>query len=572
MKLILLFISICISTLVFGQSTDYISKGNVSFISSEHVYVQFVNTGGIQIGDTLFLLQNKIYMPVLIVKNLSTISCACVPVGNILLSVTNQVLAKIKIDITPVFIPEKKKESLSVNDLAIANAINNKDELNKKPLIDGRISLSSYLNNTSDSTINISNRLNLSLKLPHIYNSKFSAECYVLLNNKNLNKLDNQLVLDTSNNIDSINKSVNLKQTTNELKIYNLSLKYDLDSTTSFIIGRKININMANIGAVDGLQVEKMIKKNIIIGALVGSRPDYSNYNINPSLLQYGAFAAYKTQKESDFTQTSLAFFNQFNHRKTDRRFAYLQHSNNLLKKVDLFCSLEIDFFGAKMRQDSKITKNSLGNDSTIYWYNRTPVNMFDLTSAYVSLRFRPLKNLLMSLSYDARKNIYYYETFKNIIDSILDKETRQGMRFQFNYRPLKLFTWGGNFGYRSQPSDSVPALNGNTYLYFPQVPFINVSANISATVLNSNYVHGIIYGISMSTDIVEGKIFSELEYRNVNYKFKYDLIPLHENIAELSLSWIVNKKLIISTHFEGTIDSNNNLKGRLFFNISKRF
>ena len=49
------------------------------------------------------------------------------------------------------------------------------------------------------------------------------------------------------------------------------------------------------------------------------------------------------------------------------------------------------------------------------------------------------------------RKNVYYYETYKSYVDSILDKETRQGMKFQANYRLFQGLVWGGNAGYRRQ-------------------------------------------------------------------------------------------------------------------------
>jgi hypothetical protein len=41
------------------------------------------------------------------------------------------------------------------------------------------------------------------------------------------------------------------------------------------------------------------------------------------------------------------------------------------------------------------------------------------------------------SLSYDARKNVIYYQTFRNSIDSIIENETRQGFRIGMNIRPF---------------------------------------------------------------------------------------------------------------------------------------
>jgi len=74
-----------------GQDVDGFIKGNINYISSQNVYVQFVNTDRIEVGDTLFSVKNDIYIPVLIVKNKSTISCTGRIIGNFIPVKSNQV-------------------------------------------------------------------------------------------------------------------------------------------------------------------------------------------------------------------------------------------------------------------------------------------------------------------------------------------------------------------------------------------------------------------------------------------------------------------------------------------------
>ena len=71
--------------------------------------------------------------------------------------------------------------------------------------------------------------------------------------------------------------------------------------------------------------------------------------------------------------------------------------------------------------------------------------------------------------------------------------------------------------------------------------------------------------------DLFSGKVYSELSYRYVNYMNAYSGTPLIQNIAEISLSWRVAKKLTISADFEGTLAKDNNY-GRVYLNISQRF
>jgi hypothetical protein len=571
LKYILLLVSVLLGINMFGQRAELLN-GNVSFISSQNVYIQFANTEGIHIGDTLYLQNNNKLIPALVVDNLSTISCVGKPFPGTNLSITNQLFARKKTENKPFeVIAQKAKEAISVNDQAIAAAAKKNKE--KTSGIDGRVSLSSYINNTSDSTVNNILRFNLSFNAQHINNSKFSAECYMSLTNKHTYTPFTESITDTTTN-ETTNRLVNRPVSSTELKIYNLALKYDLDSTSSLTFGRKINSNLANIGAVDGLQFEHS-GRAFSYGAVVGSRPDTYTYNINPGLLQFGAFVGYQTKKDHRNSQTSLAFFNQMNNLKTDRRFIYLQHSNSLLKNLDLFCSLEIDLYGANFKADSAKTIGISGNDSIVKWTTRTPANILDLTSAYVSLSYRPLHNLSMSLSYDARKNVYYYETYKSYVDSLLDKETRQGFRFQASYRPFKRISLGGNAGYRLANGSSVSnaaSANGYGYLTYSQLPWIDASLTLDATTLKTPYfTKALMYGGSLSKDFVNGKIFTELSYHYVDFTY-ITSGTLQQHIGEMSLSWRIAKKLMFSADFEVSKEVGGTLQKRAFINLSQRF
>jgi hypothetical protein len=517
-----------------GQNTEDLLKGNVSYISSQHIYVQFVNTSGIHIGDTLYVLQQNKLLPVLIAKSLSSISCIGIPLTRDLLAISTQVFAKQNPVIEPMdVLTQKSKESIAINDLAIQSLKTKDADNEQKAGIEGRISVSSYSNVATDYPLSQRFRYNLSLDAKHIDNSKLSFDTYISFTHKT-------------------GDSILLRD---DLKIYNLALKFDLNSTTNITLGRKINVNMANAGAVDGLQLEKSFN-NFKVGALIGSRPD-SVYGFNPGLLQYAVFVSHTIQNKNGSMQTSLAFFNQMTKFQTGRRFAYFQHSNSLLKNLDFFCSFEMDLYNAQ--------------DST---------NTFDLTGTYLSLRYRPFNKLSLSLSYDARKNIYYYETYKSKRDSLFEKETRQGYRFQFSYRPFRRISWGGTAGYRIQTPYKA-SLNGYTYLNYSQIPFINVSATAFATINKSVNMNGMDYGVTFSRDIIDGKLSADLEYRRENYNLSnyttttlpnISLVSLIDNTLDLSLSWRIAKKLTLSADFEGSIDADKNKMLRGFINISQRF
>jgi len=554
MKSQLLIVLLFIHLAVFAQNASNQLQGSVSFLSSQNVYVQFVSTTGIAIGDTLYMLKNNELQPAMVVKELSSISCVGRSIPDILLALSQQVVAIRKEKSQPIeVVAQQSKEAISVNNQAIEAATVKAARTKRKNAdLDGRVSLSSYLNNTSDSTVNNIFRFNLSINAQHISNSNFSTECYILLTNRNTYQHYSEVIVDTSDLFSPYYRgdSVairNVKKTTTDVKIYNLAVKYDFDSTSCLTFGRKINTNLANIGAVDGLQFEKSARF-FSYGAVVGSRPDTYNYSLNTSLLQFGAFVGHHIKNGN--LRTSLAFFNQMNHLITDRRFAYIQHTNSLMKNMTFFGSMEIDLYGK---------------------VNNQLTTKLDVTSTYLSLRYRPFRKLSVSLVYDARKNIYYYETYKNYVDSILDRETRQGFRFRANYHPFNKVIWGGTAGYRLPTSSSSASINGNSYLTYTQLPFVNASLTIDATVLKTNYVDGMVYGLSVSRDFMKGKLFTNLLYRHVNYTFN-TTNTLNQNIGEISISWRIAKKLLLSADFEGSMDASNKLDTRLFVNISQRF
>ena len=525
-----IIIAICLTSNIFAQTNEVIIKGTISYISSQNVYVKFENTEGIRVGDTLFVARNNILIPVLKVNNLSSVSIVGSIIGLLSLSISTPIFGKSRV--------EKKNDKVTVKDLNASTSVNDQaiNAISNKVLgraerasIDGRIALSTY-STISGSTTDQRYRYNLSLNAQHIDNSKISLESYISLTHK-------------SNELNLIGKDIN-----KYLKIYSLALKYDLNQSTILTIGRKVNLNMANVGAVDGFHFETT-HGNFIYGAVIGSRPDFFDYSYNPKLMQFGFFTAHNLQKENGSMQTSLAFFDQMNKFKTDRRFSYFQHSNSLVRKLDLFCSFEFDFYTLK---------------------NLHPTNTFDLTSTYISLRYKPWKKLSLFVSYDARKNVYYYETFKNQIDSIIDRETRQGLRFQFTYRPAKFLNWGGSGGYRFQKSDPTPSINAYSYLSYNQVPLILSSVTLNATLLKSGYIDGTVYGISLSRDLINGKVYTELQYRLVNYTYKNSHTTLRQDIAELSLSWRIAKKLTVSADLEVTHEPGNNY-GRIYISLIHR-
>jgi hypothetical protein len=532
-KITLIIFILAIAAGLKGQKTILNVVGKVSFASSVNVYVKFKSTVGISAGDTLFIQSGEQLKSVLRVNNLSSTSCVCTSLSDENLPVDHLIIARTKAEppktvekAAEVKIAEIITEEPTLDSIVTAAATNK-----RKQDISGSLSLVSYsdLSNTAGGNSQRF-RYTLSLDAANIGGSKLSAETYISFRHKAGDWADVQASI------------------FNALKIYSLAFRYDISKSSSVSLGRSINQRLSNIGAMDGVQAEFSPGK-FTFGAVAGFRPDYADYGFNSQLFQYGGYAAYDTRNGAKSTGSSLAFMQQMNGSNTDRRFIYFQHSNSIIKNVYLFGSLEADLY-------------KLVNDQ--------PASTFDLTGFYFSMSYRSSSKFAISGSYDARKNVMYYETYKTFVDRIVENEMRQGFRLQASYRITKDILFGISSGYRFLKSDPHPSSNIYGYLTYSRIPGINMTGTLSGTYLRSAFMSGVIAGANLYRDLAGGKLQAGFGYRYVGYKLPESSMDIKQNIAEVSLSLVV-KKLLLSLNYEGTFEKSD-LYNRIYAQVRIRF
>ena len=521
-------------TTISAQEKTTEIEGTVTYFTMQNVYVKFLSAKKILPGDKIFLRKDSILIPIISVENCSSISCVGKLIGDIKLAVGDTVIA-----IVP---KEKEKKEQTVKKVEQTNKIQDntitgttatlKSTPERQQEIKGRLLFSSYSNfSKSSGGDNHRLRYTFSMDIANISNSRLSLETYVSFSHK-------------------LNDWAPIKQNIfNGLKIYGLNLKYEVGKNTTVWLGRKINPNISSLGAMDGLQVESNFK-HFYYGAVAGFRPDYTDYGFNANLLEYGGYFGHRIQNKNGRMQTSLALFEQTNSGNTDRRFAYFQHDNSLIKNVNLFLSSELDLY--------KLV-------------NGQPTTELILTSLYLSLNYRPFKKLSVSGSYDNRRNVIYYETFKNYLDQLLEDATRQGVQFRINYRPITFMNVGISSSYRNRTNDLHPTKNTNGFLTYSQIPGIKVSATLSGNLIQTSYLNGTIYGLRLDKDFIEGKFNTGINYRYVDYQFQNSTGNLKQHIGELELSYQINRKFSISVDYEGTFEKQTNYHS-IYLSIIKRF
>ncbi len=517
-----------------GQSEILTQKGTVSFVSTKNVYVKFDNTKALEIGDTLFYSQNSNIIPSLVITNKSSTSTVCTKLTERKFQKGDEIIANTIVEKEVVVEDILPKEEVAVTPPNAPVITPEEDEEPAiKQQIRGRISAASY---SSLSSYRNSHRMRyaMSFRGNNLGGSKFSTDIYTTFRHT-VGKWD-----EVKNNLGRA------------LKVYSLSASYDFTPSTRLTLGRKINPRLSSVGAIDGAQFEKGFG-NFTIGAVAGTRPDYSNYGFNMNLFQYGGYVSLTPSKKSSFGHTTLGFMEQTNNGLIDRRFAYFQHSGQLTKQLHLFSSFEVDLY-------EKL--------------NNTVNNQPQLTNLYVSMRFRVSRTLRLSASFDSRKNIIYYESYKNFIDQLIEDETRQGLRFGFSFRPTKNITWGINAGMRFQKSQNNTARNINTYVSLSKTPWLPVRTTIRASILETDFLNSRIYGIRFSKPLIKKKLNAELYYRNVNYLYRNSEsgTAVRQHIGGASLSYRLSRKLSWHLFYEGTFDKKNPTFTRINMRIIKRF
>ncbi len=521
---------------LFSQQFHNVEKtGKITYVSSQNVYVQFENTDGIKVGDTLFVKKNNL-IPSIIVKFISSTSCAGELIKNTNLKVGDKLIAIAKIKDEEVTLSSdtssKKINNTSIVEESAASSPRKKFRAQSSNF-DGRFSIQSYsdLSNNNFLTDYQRWRYTLSLNAQKISGSNFSFYNYMSFSYR----------ADQWNSISS-----NLGQ---NLRVYDLSFKYDFNKTTDVWVGRHLNNKISSISSIDGIQLEKSFDK-YFSGVVIGSAPNFTDLGYNIKLFEFGGFFGRTDSLKNGYMENSIAIFQQTNDFKIDRRFLYFQHSNNIIKNLSLFLSSEFDLY--------KKSKGKATND-------------LSLTGLFFSARYSPHRIVSFSASYDARRNVIYYETYKTFIDSLIDNETRQGLRFNTNIRPINYLFVGLNAGYRFQKGDIRTSNNYSGYLTYSRIPIVELSSTIAYSTLQTNYTKGSNWGINFSKYNILNNIDLTVGYRKNIYEFQGGIEPLKQDVFSIDTYLRIIGKLTLSASYEGTFE-NQRTSSRVLMGISSRF
>jgi hypothetical protein len=535
MKKIVLVIFLFGFIQISSQTNTYEErKGKVSFLTSQNIYVRFESTNGINKNDTLFYIQNKKLIPAIVVQYISSSSCSGISITGYQFKNEDEIVARIKL-----IREEKSEQNLTItkkNDEVVEALISKKEAKNEGAFFkrsNGNFSVSSYSNKSNGpGSADLQHwRFNFSFDADSISNSPISISSYINFSYR-------------TDRWQEVKKNIG-----QALKVYDFAIHYDLTPDTKVTFGRKINFKTSSLGAIDGIQLETSLNK-FVLGAVVGSHPSFNDYGYDVKMFEYGGYLFRSDSIGTITMQNTLGIFEQTNNFKTDRRFLYLQHINSITQSLGFFVSSEVDLYKRK---------------------NGIDQNVLNLTSLFAMGTFNPADWVGFSASYDARKNIVYYETYKTYADSILESVTRQGLSLRVNVRPINYLWIGINYGYRFSADDPRPSNNFGVNINYLQIPLIVSGLNMNYNRIESGYVNGNYYGASLYKDLFNGELNISLGYKLVDYQFATGQYSFIQRIGNFDLTWRMFSSVFFTASYEGTFQDKTTY-GRLYISLSKRF
>ncbi len=499
-------------------------KGEVTFLTSRNVYVKFLNTSTIAVGDTLRLGVSQ--EACLVVENKSSSSCVCVPINGC------QPEKGAGVWHFPRFVAPAPPAAPAELPREQPRPTEKTDEQESEPgsVIRGRMALSSYSNVAGSRPDRHSALGQVAFSVDRIGNTGFFFDSHATY--RQIFPGD----------------SASFSLPTTYLRVYGLAAGYEAPGFR-VVLGRSINSNISSIGAMDGLQLEKRWG-GFAVGAIAGTRPDLLTYGVNQHLRQYGLYLSQMTQGSIAQSQTTLGLLEQRLDSQIDRRYAYLQHSSSFSQTFYLFASSELDLYG-------KIN----GVDSTL----------LRLTNLYLSAQYRMSRAFSIMVSYDARRHIVYYETFQTEVERLLDDDlARQGIRVRVNLKPARYVQVGLSASRRFQSNQENKSDNLYAYTSVTKLPWVGGSASLTFNYNISNYLKSQIAGLRYSRSFAKGKLTAEGYYRYARYAYGKGDSFIPQQYAGGSLGVQLAPKLMLSVSAERSF-LRSEVNDRITFKLSQR-
>jgi hypothetical protein len=123
------------------------------------------------------------------------------------------------------------------------------------------------------------------------------------------------------------------------------------------------------------------------------------------------------------------------------------------------------------------------------------------------------------------------------------------------------------NAGTRFMKTDPRPTNTYNGTASYSNLPGIKAMLSLSANLMQTSYLDGVVYGARLSKDFIQGKISTMLNYRYVNFQYANINSNLRQHIGEIDVTYQFSKRMYMSVNFESTFQESEKYN-RIYLNL----
>lgn len=224
-------------------------------------------------------------------------------------------------------------------------------------------------------------------------------------------------------------------------RIYEFSLAYGSPiSPVTLQVGRILPRHLTRVGYVDGAAVDFALHSYWHVGATGGLKPRWQYSSEDVSLQKYGAYFGYENHSREQIR------FDQY------LAFAGEYHGGDISREL-------LDIQGSLQLQNGIWFNNQFEIDINRGWRRDKSDAGFEISSVYLSARWRLSKQVTFGSTYDTRKNYWTY-TQQSIADSLFDDQLRRGARADLYLNLPHQFNFNSQVGYRKAANDADPTIS----------------------------------------------------------------------------------------------------------------
>lgn len=543
-----LFLVIAFFLPTIAQPQTITLKGEVTYIAGGSYFTNIGKDAGAAKGDTLYNLNKK---PILVIESISRKSSFCKTVNSeIKINIGTKVMAYV----LPAVASEPSKSFVRKDTVTVV--------ADQARIWEGSFDQIK----TDSSTANVRPILRTASRKANQVSGRVALQSLIMNDRLNGNNdyqqpggLINLHVYRIQDKYFDLNVNARFRKTYSKramtgdnypMRIYEISLVYNNPAVPySFAAGRVFSPVINGVGNFDGGVFEYRLADHWQIGAFGGTQPDYLNSKPDWSHSKGGMYVHYKNEMSPDWRWTAtLAFAGQYVKGKIDREYFYVQNDAAIGPKLYAYMSSEIGV----NRSDLSARKKAI-----------------ELSNLYVLGRYKPFKPLTISISYDARVNVYLLQSYRAIPDSLFDDAYRQGFRGDVHWRATRQLavTFSSSVRTRAGDPNSTYLNSGGLYYYNLFKTRVNINCNIFFATTSFTKANSLSFGLFRQFS----DLYLSTTYRTYRYQYVSQGTHYRRQSITFDGSYAFTRKIFVTAGYENS-SGKNEKSTRIFTELSYRF